>query len=42
MNSFLSFSSRVYCGMLTLYPEDLRRDFGAEMAGVFAEDLADA
>jgi hypothetical protein len=32
-------SSRLYDRLLGLYPEDLRRDFGADMALVFAEDL---
>jgi hypothetical protein len=42
MMRFLTLSSRIYAAMLPLYPADLRRDFGAEMTAVFAEDLADA
>jgi hypothetical protein len=42
MTGFLPLSSRIYSGILLLYPEDLRRDFGADMASVFAEDLAEA
>lgn len=32
-------SARVYWMILSLYPAELRRDFGAEMAQVFLEDL---
>ena len=42
MTHALPLSSRIYARLLVLYPEDLRRDFGAEMALVFAEDLAAA
>jgi len=35
-------SSLVYHRLLAFYPDDLRRDYGAEMALVFAEDLAAA
>jgi len=42
MTRFVRWSARLYSGVLFLYPIDLRRDFGAEMAGVFSEDLADA
>jgi hypothetical protein len=42
MTDGLSFSSRIYACLLTFYPEDLRRDYGADMALVFAEDLAAA
>jgi hypothetical protein len=35
-------SARIYAYLLTFYPEDLRRDHGAEMVFVFAEDLAAA
>ena len=35
-------SARVYAALLPLYPPDLLRDFGPEMAEAFAEDLADA
>jgi len=39
MTDALPLSSRIYSRLLVLYPEDLRREFGAEMALVFAEDL---
>jgi hypothetical protein len=39
MTNALSLSSRIYRRLLVLYPEDLRRDFEADMAFVFAEDL---
>ncbi len=39
MTNALPLSSRIYGRLLVLYPEDLRRDYGAEMALVFAEDL---
>jgi len=39
MTGALTLSSRIYCRLLDFYPEDLRRKFGAEMAGLFAEDL---
>src|SRR5205807_1636717 len=42
MTDALVLSSRLYRRMLILYPEDLRRDYGAEMALVFADDLAAA
>lgn len=35
----LPLSLRIYGRLLIFYPEDLRRDHGAEMALVFAEDL---
>jgi hypothetical protein len=35
-------NARIYSRILTLYPDDLRRDFGMEMALLFAEDLAAA
>jgi hypothetical protein len=35
-------SSHIYGRLLALYPEDLRRDFGADMAVVFEEDLETA
>jgi hypothetical protein len=35
----LPLSSRIYSRLLVLYPADLRRDFGDQMALVFAEDL---
>jgi hypothetical protein len=38
----LRFSSRIYEGMLLLYPSDLRHDFGLEMVEVFNEDVAEA
>jgi len=40
MTGTLPLSSRIYDRLLVFYPEDLRRDYGAEMALVFAEDLA--
>jgi len=42
MITFIALSTRLYATLLPLYPPDLRRDFGDEMAGLFAEDLADA
>ena len=35
----LQLSSRLYGRLLVYYPEDLRRDYGAEMSLAFAEDL---
>ena len=42
MTSSLRRSLRAYERLLILYPEDLRRDFGADMMEAFAEDLAAA
>jgi hypothetical protein len=42
MTTLLSLSIRLYSATLPLYPPDLRRDFGREMAEVFAEDLVEA
>ena len=42
MTTPLPLSSRLYGRLLVFYPEDLRRDFGTEMALVFADDLAAA
>lgn len=42
MSPTLTLSTRIYSGILSLYPSELRRDFGAEMARVFAEDLEDS
>jgi hypothetical protein len=39
MNRFLRWSLWAYGHLLILYPEDLRRDFGAEMLEAFAHDL---
>jgi hypothetical protein len=39
MSAFLLRSVSLYEKVLRLYPADLRRDFGAEMALAFAEDL---
>jgi hypothetical protein len=39
MTNVLPLSSRIYARLLVFYPEDLRRDYGAEMALTFAEDL---
>jgi hypothetical protein len=38
----MTLSSRIYSRMLAFYPDDLRRNFAADMASVFAEDLAAA
>jgi hypothetical protein len=35
-------NTRIYGWMLALYPESLRREFGEEMALVFADELRDA
>jgi len=35
-------ATRIYSGFLSLYPAELRRDFGAEMSQVFVEDLEDS
>jgi hypothetical protein len=42
MNRFLRSSSKIYRGVLCLYPRNLRRDFGEDMLEVFAESLTDA
>jgi hypothetical protein len=42
MTNCTPWSARVYRRLLVLYPEDLRRDFGADMALVFADDLDQA
>jgi hypothetical protein len=42
MTNALPLSSRIYNRLLVLYPEDLRREFGADMALVFADDLDSA
>jgi hypothetical protein len=34
-------NTRIYAWMLAFYPETLRRDFGEEMALVFADELRD-
>jgi len=39
MKNLLRLSPRVYNALLRVYPEELRREFGSEMALVFAEDL---
>jgi hypothetical protein len=39
MTNALPLSSRIYSRLLVLYPEDLRRSYGADMLLVFAEDL---
>jgi hypothetical protein len=39
---FFSWNLRAYRGLLTLYPDGLRRDFGAEMLEAFAYDLSAA
>jgi hypothetical protein len=40
MTRFLRWSLRAYRRLLMLYPEDLRRDFGAEMLEAFEDDLS--
>lgn len=42
MSLLMCLSTRVYSGVLKLYPPDLRRDFGPEISDLFSEDLADA
>jgi hypothetical protein len=42
MNDLLLPSAWLYEKLLLLYPEDLRREFGAEMALAFSEDLESA
>lgn len=42
MKGILARSVRIYEKLLLLYPEDLRRDFGSEMALAFADDLESA
>ncbi len=42
MSRFVRGSARVYRGLLVLYPFELRFEFGEEMTGVFADDLAEA
>lgn len=42
MTPFISYSSTLYRHLLWLCPEELRRDFRAEMILVFSEDLADS
>ncbi len=42
MTATLHWGLRAYERLLILYPEDLRRDFGADMMEAFDEDLAAA
>lgn len=42
MSWFVRSSTWLYRGMLALYPFDLRFEYGAEMASVFAEELEEA
>jgi len=42
MRGVLLRSAWIYEKLLLLYPEDLRRDFGGEMALAFADDLEEA
>jgi len=42
MTSFLRWSAAAYGKLLILYPEELRREFAAEISLVFDEDVADA
>jgi hypothetical protein len=39
MSQLLLHSTRLYERLLLLYPEDLRREFGAEMVLAFADDI---
>ena len=41
MSRFLRCSSAIYRKLLWVCPKDLQRDFGTEMALVFADDLAE-
>jgi len=40
MTGFFRWSLKAYRGLLTLYPEDLRREFGAEILEAFEDDLS--
>jgi hypothetical protein len=40
MTRFFHWSLRAYRGLLALYPEDLRREFGAEILEAFEDDLS--
>lgn len=42
MSWFVRCSTYAYRGILVVYPVELRYEYGAEMAGVFAEELEDA
>jgi hypothetical protein len=42
MTPSLQWSLRAYARLLVLYPEDLRREFGADMLEAFADDLGGA
>lgn len=42
MTPSLPWGLRAYARLLTLYPEDLRREFGTDMMEAFAEDLGAA
>jgi hypothetical protein len=42
MIRFIDWNARIYTAVLPLFPQELRRDFGAEMTEVFVEDLAEA
>lgn len=39
---FVQSSALIYRGILSIYPSDLRHNFGDEMAGAFTDDLEDA
>jgi hypothetical protein len=39
---FVQSSALIYRGILSIYPSDLRHNFGDEMVGVFTDDLEDA
>lgn len=42
MTGLMTFNTRIYSGILRLYPPELRSEFGPEMSELFAEDLNDA
>jgi len=42
MTDFLRWNSAAYRNLLTVYPEEFRREYAPELSLVFAEDLADA
>jgi len=42
VSAVLEVSRKVYATSLVLYPNELRREFGAEMVGVFNEQISEA
>jgi hypothetical protein len=42
MSLLVRYSCRAYAALLALYPPDLRRRFGSEMADTFAQQVLDA